>query len=420
MPTITISKLQKSIEDSAIEVVERKGIGHPDTLADGIAEILSLEYSKYCLKNFGVVLHHSFDKIMLVGGAGRFGFGVGEMLQPWKLILNGRASMRFSNKRINFVNDFSFIVKKYLKKVVPRLDADRWLKIIPLTHSYSKNPYWFSPRTVDDVPDAKTPYANDTSVAVGYWPLSRTERLALALEGHFYLPDGTPRYDFVGQDIKVLCVRRKKTMEITLCVPFFSKKISAENTYKMFLGEIHKRLLIVAHRMLKEKFDVHLALNTQDQRMKRGAKEIGHYFVISGSALDSGEEGVTGRGNRSRGIISNTRPQSLEGICGKNPVYHVGKVYNYLADRLAKEIATKLDCECVVYVSSRNGDPLYFPHNIFIETTRDGASVTRMIKKIVESSLEIRDWTQKILGEEPFLPVPGGGHGYHSPEIKFL
>jgi S-adenosylmethionine synthetase len=420
MPDLTFDKLQTPVEYCPFEVVERKGIGHPDTLADGIAEILSLEYSKYCLKNFGVILHHSFDKIMFLGGAGRFGFGIGEMIKPWKLILNGRASTQFGDVKIDFVNEFVPVVKKYLKRVLPQADIEHWLEIVTFTHSTSKNPYWFSPRTIEDVPDAKTPYANDTSVAVGYWPLSPTEQLALSLDGYFYLADGKPRHDFVGQDIKVLCVRREKNIDITLCVPFFSRKIPDEQSYKLYIKKIQDDLLSVARHGTQGRFNINLSINTQDQRIKKAtaSQEIGHYFVIMGSALDSGEEGVVGRGNRSRGIISNIRPQSFEGIYGKNPVYHVGKVYNYLADRLAKAIATDLECECVVYITSRNGDPLHLPHYIHIETSK--GVISRKEKDIIKSILEEREWAQQIIEDEVFLPVSGGGHGYRSPEINFL
>jgi len=41
---------------SSIEVVERKGLGHPDTLADGIVEATELEYARYCRENFGAIV----------------------------------------------------------------------------------------------------------------------------------------------------------------------------------------------------------------------------------------------------------------------------------------------------------------------------------------------------------------------------
>jgi len=56
------------IEELPVEIVERKGIGHPDSLCDGIAERISVEYTRWCQENLGVLLHHNFDKVQLVAG----------------------------------------------------------------------------------------------------------------------------------------------------------------------------------------------------------------------------------------------------------------------------------------------------------------------------------------------------------------
>ena len=44
-----------SIDNTEFEVVERKGIGHPDTLCDTIAEKVSQAYSQYCLEHYGIM-----------------------------------------------------------------------------------------------------------------------------------------------------------------------------------------------------------------------------------------------------------------------------------------------------------------------------------------------------------------------------
>ena len=78
------------INDTEFEIVERKGIGHPDTLCDTIAEKVSQAYSQYCLDHYGVILRHMVDKIALSGGAAKVKFGGGEMQKPIKLYLNCR------------------------------------------------------------------------------------------------------------------------------------------------------------------------------------------------------------------------------------------------------------------------------------------------------------------------------------------
>ena len=54
--------------DLDLEVVERKGLGHPDTVADGIADAISIDFSRYCLEKFNAVLHHNVDKVYIGGG----------------------------------------------------------------------------------------------------------------------------------------------------------------------------------------------------------------------------------------------------------------------------------------------------------------------------------------------------------------
>jgi S-adenosylmethionine synthetase len=62
-------------EPADVTVVERKGWGHPDTLADHLAESLSQVYSRHTLREFGAVLHHNFDKLALLGGASEVRYG---------------------------------------------------------------------------------------------------------------------------------------------------------------------------------------------------------------------------------------------------------------------------------------------------------------------------------------------------------
>ena len=99
MPHIFISR-ENEIQPRDHEFLERKGVGHPDTLADALAEFLSSQYSLYCLKEFGIILHHNFDKVGLLGGASYVSFGRGYMTSPIRVLLNCRVSKQFGNKVI--------------------------------------------------------------------------------------------------------------------------------------------------------------------------------------------------------------------------------------------------------------------------------------------------------------------------------
>lgn len=68
-----------NMERVRYEAVERKGIGHPDTLCDAIAELASRKYSEAVYEMTGRLPHHYFDKVMLMGGAVDMGLGHGEL-----------------------------------------------------------------------------------------------------------------------------------------------------------------------------------------------------------------------------------------------------------------------------------------------------------------------------------------------------
>lgn len=407
-----VSSDLKSIENSPFEFVERKGIGHPDTLADGVAEAISIAYSEYCIKNFGVSLHQMLDKIMFMGGMSEIKFGIGEMTSPWRLVINGRLSRRFGNELIDCEEISEKTALDYLGKIVPRFDANQWLKFYHFTTDYALVPHWFNPRSIDDLPDAKTAYSNDTSVAFGYWPLSKTEQLALYMEKYFYDDQGQPRFPYIGQDIKVMCARRQNNVDITMCVPMFSQDTPDEGTYQERIKRLHDDLLNEAEKFIGDKRRVQLFLNTQDLKATTDKKSVGHYFVASGSALDYGEEGVVGRGNRSRGVISAVRPLTMEAISGKNPVYYVGKVYNYLADKLSKQIAEEQECECNVFISSRNSDSLNAPHSVVVQI--DKKRDVNQINNLIENELSRSNWANEIIYDRVFIPSPGSGNGYRS------
>lgn len=74
------------------KIVERKGLGHPDTLCDAIAESVSLRLSRHYLDRFGMILHHNVDTVLLCGGASRVAFGGGELLEPMEIHLAGGAT----------------------------------------------------------------------------------------------------------------------------------------------------------------------------------------------------------------------------------------------------------------------------------------------------------------------------------------
>ncbi|MCL4346862.1 MAG: methionine adenosyltransferase, partial [Candidatus Thermoplasmatota archaeon] len=100
---VTVKGLKADpIEKKETEMVERKGIGHPDSVADGISEQVSRGLSRYYLKHYGRVLHHNTDECQIVGGQAKPMFGGGVVSEPIYILLVGRATTKVNGETIPF------------------------------------------------------------------------------------------------------------------------------------------------------------------------------------------------------------------------------------------------------------------------------------------------------------------------------
>ena len=151
---IKVEKDYQDPESRNIEIVERKGIGHPDTLADKLAEELSRFYSIYCLKNFNCILHHNIDKLYIGGGLFVMKKNKITKINPIRVELNGRVSNTMKGKKIDLEKLFVPVIKEYLSTVIPRLNPETDLNIIINCSQYSKRGFWYTPRNINDVPDS--------------------------------------------------------------------------------------------------------------------------------------------------------------------------------------------------------------------------------------------------------------------------
>ena len=389
--------LSFDIDRSRFEIVERKGVGHPDTLTDGLAEAISSGYSRYCKDNFGAILHHNFDKLAITGGLVETEFGSSRVIKPATVIINGRASESFGDSKISVTELTKKLAIGYLKPVLPHAESS-YFNFLHLTNTYSHNPHWYKPRSIEDLPEDKKPYANDSSTYSSYWPLSLLENTVLKAEA---LLCDEPYY---GQDIKILAVRNDNEVSFTICLPQIARLTDSSEQYTLRLKTTHQKV----EQFLKESlgpYKVSLFINTADGRSGEG-----HYLLATGSCIEAGEEGVVGRGNKSRGIISSVRPSSMEAISGKNPVYHVGKIWAAVADSLSRAIAERYSCYCEVHVATKNGDDLFSPENITIIT--DKAIDNEGAEKIIEKHLSYKNWTSDIISKEIFIPRIGAGNDY--------
>jgi len=249
---------------------------------------------------------------------------------------------------------------------------------------------------LEDLPEHSRLHANDTSLGTGYFPLSSTEELVKSLSDYL---SNRPREDcplWLGTDVKVMAYSFDKRVELTICVPQIAQYVKSRGEYIKNLEWLKTDI----REFLDTNFpkaSVEFNLNARDNIE---ADEI--YLTATGSSIESGDEGVVGRGNRVNGLITPMRPMNLEGVNGKNPVYHVGKVYNVLANLIAEEVHKEIGGAVVVNLISKTGGDLLTPWKTIIQVengevkTEEIVSIARKLcseiprltSKIVHSSIE--------------------------------
>ena len=364
------------INKHRFEVVETKGKGHPDNICDTLAEKISANYSNYCLKHYGVILRHMIDKLTLLGGGTKVKFGGGEMIHPIRILINGRFTYKYNNEKINYMNIVISTIKNYFKELFPLLDVDKYLVIIDNTHhnegpgviydinNNTKNErekFFEAISTYDAKRHNNHNKCNDTSTTVSYYPMSTLEITVLSIEKRLNSLDYKKIKPWVGTDIKVMGIRKDKNIEVTCCIPLISKYVNNLEDYKEKINDVKNDI----RNIIKDNFpdnNIRIYLNTRDNYANNDL-----YMTLIGSAIESGDEGAVGRGNRSRGVIPFCRNLSMEAPCGKNPVYHTGKIFTAIGDVISKKIYDKYKIENVIYLTSKIGDDITNPWNISVE-----------------------------------------------------
>ncbi|MBL8898138.1 MAG: S-adenosylmethionine synthase, partial [Planctomycetes bacterium] len=207
--TIAVSALlDPPPAEQALEVVERKGLGHPDTICDALAEELSLSLSRFYLQRFGYVLHHNVDKVLLRGGSARAAFGGGEVSEPIEIYLAGRATCEHRGVRVP-VNELAVACcEAWMKRHLHALDVARHVRIHCLVRPGSMELVELFERGRA----APSRLANDTSFGIGFAPYSPLERAVLEVERALQRAPAAER----GEDVKVMGVRTGARAELTL------------------------------------------------------------------------------------------------------------------------------------------------------------------------------------------------------------
>jgi len=345
-------------------------------------ENVSQALSKAYVEKFGRILHHNCDKGLLVAGQAEQRLGGGRIIEPMRLVIGDRATM---------VREFDIdeiaveTARCWFRDHLPEVDPIRGVTYqVELKGGSAELAGIFREATI-------VAPANDTSAAVGYAPLSETEKLVLEAEGFLNSSEFKRRFPAGGQDVKIMGVRREDALDLTVAMPLLDRFIDSDASYFRQKEEIGAALLAYLNPRLTQIRRASVSLNTLD---RRGAGVAGMYLSVVGTSAENGDSGEVGRGNQVNGIIALNRPRGSEAAAGKNPVSHVGKIYSVLTSVLASRIHREIDGveEVFVWLCSRIGAPVNEPQVAAVQIALSAgaklADVAEPARAIVDRELE--------------------------------
>lgn len=373
-----------------IEIVERKGIGHPDSVADALAEEVSRALCKMYKKEFGHVLHHNTDETQIAAGAAAPKFGGGSIIDPSYILLVGRATTHVGEgKNLQSLPCKPVALKAaraYLKKTFPNLDVDSEVILDAKLGMGSDD--------LTGVYKASGHKANDTSFGVGYAPYSIADRLTLETEEYI---NGKLKKELpeTGQDVKVMTSRVGKKVTTTIACAMIDKYIDDADHYKSSIEQLYNKVYDNALNIIgDEKLDYKLEINTGDNYRRHV-----YYLTCTGMSQEMGDDGSVGRGNRCNGLITPYRPMSMEATSGKNPITHIGKIYNVMSKLIAEDVAKKVtnEAEIRVRLLSQIGKPVSEPLNASVQIVLPDAEANPKLKKWKSDAEAITaDWLDNV------------------------
>ncbi|AAM71782.1 MAG TPA: methionine adenosyltransferase [Chlorobaculum sp.] len=350
---ITIERSEAvPMDQQPFELVERKGIGHPDTICDSIMEAVCIDLCREYNSRFGHICHHNIDKGLLVAGRSLPKTGGGMILEPMKLIFGDRATYTCNGQLVPVGEIAEAAAKRWIRENLRFVDPDQ--------HLLFQNEIKPGSPELTDAFARKVIGANDTSVGVGYAPFSETERIVLATEQFLNSPALKERFPEAGEDVKIMGCRNGRKLQLTVAVAFVDRFIPNANHYFERKSALRHELLSFIESQSCNIDSVAIDINSLDDP-SRG--EEGVYLTVLGTSAEGGDGGQVGRGNRVNGLIAFNRNQTMEAAAGKNPVNHVGKIYNVLSHELARRIHREIEgvVSVTVFLCSQIGKPVDRP-----------------------------------------------------------
>lgn len=373
------------IAEMETEVVERKGLGHPDTICDAVMDSVSQALARAYRARFGRILHHNCDKALLVAGQVERRWRGGTVIAPMRLVMGDRATSHFGDVSVDIPTIAVETAQRWFRKNLRYVDPDRHLLYQVELKPGSRELVGIFARESNPLG------ANDTSAAVGYAPLTETERVVLNIERYLNSPALKERFPETGEDVKVMGVREERKLSLTVAMPFLDRHLDSERAYFQRKQEVEQVMSGYVQAQLRNIQELTIVLNNLD---RSGMDLAGTYVSVLGTSAEDADSGQVGRGNGVSGLISLNRPRGSEAAAGKNPVSHVGKIYTVLAHRLANLLHRGLEPaeEVTVWLCSRIGEPVDRPFFTSIQLRLEPGTglgdVARSVEDIITRELE--------------------------------
>jgi S-adenosylmethionine synthetase len=350
------------VESRPTELCEHKGIGHPDTITDAVCEAASRDLSAAYRAACGRILHHNLDKGLLVAGRSLPRFGGGTLLEKVRITIAGRA-----------VRVDGHVDPARVAADAARRELRATLHCPPETFEVATEIHEGAANLQEIfVRGGAVPLANDTSFGVGFAPFSTLERTVLEAGRLLASPELRAAFPCAGDDCKVMGLRMHRETRLTIALAFVDRHVTGVREY------FASKQALCDYLVARLEGAPVIRMNTLDDPDARD--ETGIFLTVSGLSAEMGDDGQVGRGNRASGLITPSRPMSLEATAGKNPVSHVGKIYNVAAMRIAAAIHERIGAAGSVSVQllSAIGAPIDRPQLASIEIAPADALTDRV------------------------------------------
>ena len=372
---------RRAVEDQQVEIVERKGIGHPDSICDGIAESVSRALSQLYLDRVGKVLHYNTDETQIAAGRAAPAYGGGEVVEPIYILIVGRATKTYVEEtegEEDVVHELPVdstalaAAREYLNENIPELEYGTDVVVDVKLGAGSGD--------LQDVfgeDEVQVPMANDTSYGVGHAPLTETESIVHDVE-HELNGEYADEHPELGPDVKIMGKREGDRIDITVAAAMVDAYVDGLAEYKEAVASVREYVTELAESRTDRA--VNVDVNTADNY-----DEGSIYLTVTGTSAEQGDDGSVGRGNRANGLITPNRPMSMEATSGKNPVNHIGKIYNLLSTEIAEAVVADVDGirDLQVRLLSQIGRPIDEPHVADAQVvTEEGVAVADIEEEV--------------------------------------